>query len=99
LTVAKANHGEDPVSDSLLPRIAGLTHLTIREDFSNWELNCELSAAELKTIVANVAKNKKWFKEQRYGREIGPIVWNIISENHQAPLTGALLHLEAWAYA
>lgn len=99
LNVARANHGEDQVNDALFPQIPGLTHLTIREDFKQWGLNCDLSDAELKAIVANVAKKKKWFKDQRYGREIGPIVWNVMIENHTAPLTKALLYLEGWAYA
>lgn len=99
LTIARTNHGEEPVNDALFPKITGLNHLTVKEDFDNWGRNCNLSAAEAKAIIANVAKNKKWFKEQRYGRQIGPIVCGIMAENYPSPLTQVLLHLEAWAYA
>jgi hypothetical protein len=98
LTIARENHGEESVNGALFPRI-GLTHLTVREHFQNWELNCALNAGQLRTVVADVAKNKKWFKEQRYGRQIGPIIWSIMGENNPAPLTQILLRLEAWAYA
>ena len=98
LTIARANHGEESVNGALFPRL-GLTHLTVRKEFRTWELNCALNAGQIRTVVADVAKTKKWFKEQRYGREIGQIVWNIMAENHQAPLTQVLLNLEAWAYA
>lgn len=98
LAIARENHGEESVNGALFPRI-GLTHLTVREHFQNWELNCALNATQLRAVVAEVAKNKKWFKEQRYGRQIGPIVWSIMGENNPAPLTRVLLHLEAWAYA
>lgn len=99
LDIARTNHGETQVNDALFPKIPGLTHVTIREHFKQWEFNCNFSDPELKLIVANVAKNKKWFKDQRYGREIGPIVWNIMGENPAAPLTQVLIHVEGWAYA
>lgn len=98
LMVARANHGEDQVNDALFPKIPGLTHLTVKKEFGQWGNHCDLSEADAKMIVANVAKNKKWFKDQRYGREIGQIVWNIMGENHPAPLTQVLVRLEAWAY-
>lgn len=99
LTIARINHDENPVNDALFPKIEGLNHLTVKEDFINWWQNSNLNDAEMKKIIANVAKNKKWFKEQRYGREIGQIIWNIIEESPQAPLSLALLGLEGWAYA
>lgn len=99
LDVARDNHGYEQVNDALFPHISGLSQATVKEDFQNWGHHCELTAAEAKTIVGNVAKNKKWFKEQRYGRQIGDIVWNIIEEDPQTPLAIALLGLEEWAYA
>lgn len=99
LDVARANHGEEPVNDALFPKIPGLNQLTVKKDFHSWGAHCNLTEAEAKAIVANVAKNKKWFKEQRYGREIGAIVWSILVESPQAPLSLTLLALEGWAYA
>jgi hypothetical protein len=98
LTIVRANHGADSVNGALFPRL-GMTHVTVQEPFGTWEVHAGLNAAQLRTVVADVAKAKKWFKEQRYGREIGPIVWRIMVENNPAPLTQVLLHLEGWAYA
>jgi hypothetical protein len=99
LTIARANHGEESVNGCLFPRIAGFTHLNVREEFKTWELNCALDGTQLRRIVAEAAKTKKWFKEQRYGREIGPTVWSVVCEDHASPLTRTLLDLEAWCYA
>lgn len=99
LTMARANHGEDSVNGSVFPRIAGLTHATVRDDFASWSGHSGLNAAQLRAIVAEVAKTKKWFKDQRYGREIGGIVWNIIAESHPSPLSQVLLNVEGWIYA
>jgi hypothetical protein len=99
LNVARINHGDESVNDALFPKIPGLNHLTVKEEFYQWGNHCNLNETDAKMVVANVAKTKKWFKDQRYGREIGPIVWNIMIENQTAPLTRVLLHLEGWAYA
>jgi hypothetical protein len=98
LAVARTNHGEESVSGAIFPR-TGMSLATVREDFQTWELNSNLNAAQLRTAISDVAKNKKWFKELRYGREIGQIVWGIMGENNPAPLTQILLRLEQWAYA
>lgn len=98
LDIARKNHGEEPVNGAIFPRI-GMTLATVRDEFRTWELNCPMNAGQLRSIIADVAKSKRWFKEQRYGREIGPIVWNIFCEDHASPLTKTLLNLEGWAYA
>jgi hypothetical protein len=98
LDIARKNHGEEPVNGALFPRV-GMTLATVREEFRTWELNCALNAAQLRAVIADLAKTKRWFKEQRYGREIGPIVWSIFCEDHASPLTRTLLNLEGWSYA
>jgi hypothetical protein len=98
LDIARQNHGEESVNGAIFPRV-GMTLATVREEFRTWELNCAMNAGQLRAVIADVAKSKRWFKEQRYGREIGPIVWNIFCEDHASPLTRTLLNLEGWAYA
>ena len=98
LSIARQNHGEESVNGAIFPRTS-MTLATVRDEFWTWELNSNLNAAQLRAAIADVAKNKKWFKELRYGREIGPTVWRIMGENNNAPLTQVLLRLEDWAYA
>ena len=98
LDIARKNHGEESVNGAIFPRV-GMTLATVREEFRTWELNCVMNAGQLRSVIADVAKSKRWFKEQRYGREIGPIVWSIFCEDHVSPLTRTLLNLEGWAYA
>jgi hypothetical protein len=99
LSFAKNNHTENSVCDALMPKIQGANHLIVRQPFGTWAHAVDHSPAKLKTIVAEVAKNKKWFKELRFGREIGFTVWGIMGEDHHAPLTRTLLGLEGWVYA
>lgn len=99
LTIARTNHGEDSINDSLFPKIEGLTHTTVQHDFMTWVQNTNLSGIELRMIIAEVAKRRKWFKDQRYGREIGPVVWSIMGENNHTPLCQVMLKIEGWVYA
>jgi hypothetical protein len=99
LTIARTNHSAESINDALFPKIAGFTLAHVQEDFKNWELNTALNGGQLRLIVAEVAKRKKWFKEQRYGRQLGPSIWAIMCENHASELCKTLLQVEAWLYA
>lgn len=99
LVVARKNHGDDSLNESLLARLPGMNHLSIQQDFSSWAAITGISAPQIRLVIAEVAKRKKWFKEQRYGREIAPIVWNVICHDHNSPLTRVFLALEGWIYA
>lgn len=99
LEAARVNHSHDSINGSLLAKLPGMTHQSIQVDFSSWAANTGLTSEQLRAIVAEVAKRNKWFKEHRYGREIAPIVWNIICGDHQSYLTKVVMALEAWIYA
>lgn len=99
LSLAKQNHTENSVCDALMPKIQGATHQLVRQPFTTWSQGVDVLPAQLKMIVAEVAKNKKWFKELRFGRELGSTVWAIMGESPEAALTTTLLSLEGWVYA
>lgn len=99
LDLARENHGQDSVDDSLIPKIPGLDRTTAQYDFGGWELVCGKTGAELRQIIAEVANRKKWFKEQRIGRELGSIVWAVAAECHSSQLCRAIISVESWIYA
>jgi len=99
IQIARSNHGEDSINESLIAKLPGLNHLSVQGAVSGWSAATQLPAPQIRLIVAEVAKRKKWFKEQRYGREIAPVVWKIICHDHHSPLTGVFLALETWIYA
>lgn len=53
----------------------------------------------VREAISEVAGRKKWFKDQRIGRGLAPMVWRIASENPASPLATALTQAEAWLYA
>lgn len=99
IQIAQWNHGEDSINESLIAKLPGLNHLSVQGDVSGWSAITQIPGPQIRLIVAEVAKRKKWFKEQRYGREIAPVVWRIICHDHHSPLTGVFLALETWIYA
>ena len=99
LELARTNHGQDSVDDNLILRIPGLDRAIARNDFGAWELMTGKTGAEIREIIAEVAGRKKWFKDQRIGRGLGPIVWTIAGECHASPLCQTIVAVEAWLYA
>lgn len=99
LTIARQNHGTDSINDSLIPKITGLNSTNAQFDFSTWSTATGINGSNLRALIAEVAKRKKWFKDQRYGREIGPVIWNILSSDHNSHLCRVLMQVEGWIYA
>lgn len=99
LNLAITHHGDDSVYGSLLPKIPGMNPANARQHFNTWATAFGKTSLELREIISEVASRKKWFKDQRIGRGLGPIVWAIAGENHTCALTRALLTVEAWLYA
>lgn len=99
LTYAREERGDDAVDNNLEIKIADLDIATIRTDFRAWELFSAMDGAQLREAIAEVAARKKWFKDQRIGRGLAPLVWRIATENGASPLATALAMAEAWLYA
>lgn len=99
LAYAREERGDDAVDDNLNIRIPDLGIDRIRGDFKNWELQSVLDAAQLREAVAEVAARKKWFKDQRIGRGLAPLVARVAAANAASPLATALAQVEVWLYA
>ncbi|MCH4579937.1 ATP-dependent nuclease [Achromobacter xylosoxidans] len=99
LVYAREERGDDAIDNNLDIKIPDLDIATIRGDFAAWEFFSEMDGAQLREAVAEVASRKKWFKDQRIGRGLAPIVWRIAAENPESPLATALTQAEVWLYA
>lgn len=99
LVYAREERGDAVVDDNLNIRIPDLGLELIRGDFGNWFLLSELNDAQLRKAVAEVAARKKWFKDQRIGRGLAPLVARVAAENAACPLATTLGQVEAWLYA
>nr|WP_315232146.1 AAA family ATPase [uncultured Albidiferax sp.] len=108
LVYARSERGDDFVDNNLVTKIADLSVEMIRDNFSDWELFTALDGGQLRAAIADVAcgkaakdkKDKKpWFKDQRIGRGLAPMVWRIAAETPRSPLALALAQAEAWLYA
>lgn len=99
LTYAREERGADAVDNNLDTRIPDFGIATIRGNFDVWALLSEMDGAQLREAIAEVAARRKWFKDQRIGRGLAPLVWRIATENVASPLATALAQAEAWLYA
>lgn len=99
LTYAREERGDDAIDNNLDIKLADVDIATIRGDFGTWELLSEMDGAQLRDAIAEVAVRKKWFKDQRIGRGLAPLVWRIATENAASPLATTLAQAEAWLYA
>ncbi|WPC68000.1 AAA family ATPase [Rhodoferax ferrireducens] len=107
LEYARSERGEDFVNNNIATKINENID-TVKEMFNFWDVVMDLDGAQLREAIAEVAagkgakdkKDKKpWFKDQRIGRGLAPIVWNIAAEAPKSPIAIALAQAEAWLYA
>lgn len=99
LTYAREERGADAIDNNLNIKIPDLSIEVVRGSFAIWELFSTLDGAELREAIAEVAGRKKWFKDQRIGRGLAPMVWQVAIANPVSPLAIALAQAEAWLYA
>ncbi|HGJ9200363.1 TPA: ATP-dependent endonuclease [Pseudomonas aeruginosa] len=99
LTYAREERGDAAVDDNINIRIPDLGLALIRDNFADWEIFSALDGAQLREAIAEVAARKKWFKDQRIGRGLAPLVWRITTEDAASPLAITLGQVEAWLYA
>jgi hypothetical protein len=99
LVYAREERGDDAIDNNLHIRIPDLDIQLIRDDFATWEFLTEMSGEQLRVAIAEVAGRKKWFKDQRIGRGLAPIVWRIAAANPRSSLAITLDKVEAWLYA
>jgi len=108
LVYARAERGDDFIDNNLASKITDLSVEMIRDKFGDWEIFTALDGPQLRAAIADVAcgkaakdkKDKKpWFKDQRIGRGLAPMVWRIAVDAPASPLALALAQVEAWLYA
>jgi hypothetical protein len=99
LVYAREERGGAVVDDNLNIRIPDLGLDLIRGDFGNWFLLSDLNETQLREAVAEVAARKKWFKDQRIGRGLAPLVARVAAANAASRLATTLNQVEAWLYA
>ncbi len=99
LAYAREERGDAAVDDNLNTRIPDVGIDVIRGEFADWFLWSALDETQLREAVAEVAVRKKWFKDQRIGRGLAPLVARVAAANNGSPLATALAQVEAWLYA
>lgn len=98
LEYAREERGEGKINDNLFA-VLDLDRAVIAGNFSAWEVFSEFDGQRLRDRIAEVFGAKKWFKDQRVGRGLAPIAWDIASTNSESPLAVTLAAAEAWLYA
>jgi len=98
LAFARAERGHDTVNESLRNGLPDLGLAVIRSNFTDWGASTKLDRLALREAIANVAAKKKWFKDERIGRGLAPMVWGITIDNPDSPLARTLSKTEAWLY-
>lgn len=99
LTYTRGQRGDDSVDGCLLNKLAGYDRAGIALEFSLWPHLHGQDDMTLRSAIAEVTANKKWFKDQRIGRGLAPIVWKIAQASPASPLALTLASAEAWLYA
>jgi predicted ATP-dependent endonuclease of OLD family len=88
----------EAASASIASKVEGLTELAAREPFSTWGQQSGPDASTLRMILGEVAHKKKWFKEQRIGREVSTLMWRAILLNEGSDLAQTFGKVENWVY-
>jgi hypothetical protein len=99
LVCARTEKGNDAIDNNLDIKMPELGISSIRDNFANWEIFTDLDGTQLREAISEVASRKKWFKDQRVGRSLAPIVWRIAMALPASPLGQTLAKVEAWLYA
>ncbi len=86
------------VAASIASKVEGLSEIAAQEPFSTWGEKSQFDGPALRRIVGEVAAKKKWFKEQRIGREVSPLVWDAMLANEGSDLSQAFRKVENWLY-
>lgn len=94
----RAERGVGKIDDNLRAAL-GMTAEALVQQFSTWELNSSLDAAELRRRIADECTNRRWLKDQRIARGAGPIAWEVAKEDPASPLALTFAAARAWLYA
>lgn len=99
LVYIRGERGNDSVNACLVNKLAGVDLAGVAMEFGTWPLVNDGFGSQLRTAIATVVADKKWFKDQRIGRGLAPIAWKIAQASPACPLALTLASAEAWLYA
>ena len=95
---AREERGDGAVDDNVVAKIFGIDRNTVREHFGIWPLVGECDESSLRPELSKLSGEKKWFKDQKIGSGLAPIVWDIVADEPESPLAKTLLAVENWLY-
>lgn len=88
----------ESVAMSIACKIEGLNPITAQDSFLTWGAEHQFDGPALRRIIGEVAHKNKWFKEQRIGREVSPLIWETVLANEDSDLARTLRKVENWLY-
>ena len=98
LAYAREERGEGAVDDNIVSKIPAISRELVKEHFMAWELSGDVSGEKLRRELGKLASQKRWFKDQRIGRGMAPIVWGVVQDDVGTPLAKAISATERWLY-
>jgi hypothetical protein len=93
-----AENDVESVASSIASKVEELTPTKAQSAFSEWCGDIGTDPSELRRTIGNIAHKKRWFKEQRLGREVAPLVWATVQSNPTSDLSKTLKKVENWLY-
>jgi hypothetical protein len=90
--------GVGPVSACIASKVEGLSEAAAQKPFTTWQEVNQLDGLSLRRVIGGVAAKKKWFKEQRIGREVAPLIWKAILAKEESDLAKVFRRVERWLY-
>ncbi|WP_418319566.1 ATP-dependent nuclease [Piscinibacter sakaiensis] len=94
----RAERGVGKIDENLMFAL-GMNAEEVAMDFGVWALLSEHDDAELRRRVAGQCTIRKWMKDQRIARGVGPIAWEAARDNPASPLALTFDAARAWLYA
>lgn len=99
LMKAREEKSVHKVNQNCIAKFDGVPYQVVDGDFSAWADSAKMDPKALRLAVGEVAAKNSWFKDQRIGRELAPLVWQIAQGAQDSALARALAQAECWLYA
>ena len=99
LEFARVEKSLDKVNQKCRDKLVEVPYQVIAAEFDHWADHTEHQPHELRLAIGAVAAADSWYKEQRIGRELAPLVWKIAQGAPDSALARTLAQAETWLYA
>lgn len=91
-------HGKEAVAASIASRFDGITSTSAQDNFPVWKVDLSVDANDFRMALGEIAHKKKWFKENRIGREVSELAYNSAKSSPNGHFAVALKKVENWLY-